>query len=881
MKRLSGSEIRQMFLDFFESKDHDVFPPANLIPVDDDTLLWINSGVATLKPYFDGSVKPKNPRITNAQKSIRTNDIENVGITARHHTLFEMLGNFSIGEYFKEEAIVWAWEFLTSPDWIDMDPDDLYVTVYPEDKEARKIWEEVIGLSEDRVIDLEDNFWDIGPGPSGPNTEIFYDRGQEHNDLPEDHPESFPGGENARWLEIWNLVFSQFNHMPDDTYEPLPMKNIDTGLGLERMASVLQDTPTNFETDLFQPLMDHVGEISGRKYEDETLEVKSSYKIIADHVRAITMAIADGALPSNEGRGYILRRLLRRSVVHGHKLGIEEPFLYKLVSTVGEIMGDFYPETVERHDFVSDIIEKEEIRFHETLSEGMSLIENLISKLKDNGETEIAGEDAFKLYDTYGFPIELTHEFAEEADLTVDDEGFEEELEKQRQRARDRRKVSSSMEIQSDLFNNLKEESEFTGYTETEGKSSLVYMIVDGAVVPEVSEGTQAQVVFEETPFYAEKGGQVADTGVIRDEEGQIVAEVEDVQSAPGGQPLHFVDVKDKLELGKNYILEIDEKRRNLTRRNHTATHLLHQALRDELGEHVQQAGSLVAPDVLRFDFTHLSKVTDEELQNIEDAVNQKIWNNIPIETVETDLETAKDMGAIALFSEKYEDDVRVVQISDYSKELCGGTHVNETSDIGLFKIVSESGIGAGTRRITALTSQEAFNWMENRLDILDEVQGQVGAQTVEQIPERITNMQEEIKELEREHESFMHRLANAESSEIFDNIQKVNGYEVILETAEVESMDQLRQIADEWREEKVSDILVLGLAQEDKANLLVAISDELVSDGLKAGDLIKEIAPKIDGGGGGRESLAQAGGSKPEGLEEAYKAAIEWVENI
>ncbi|MDU6917688.1 MAG: alanine--tRNA ligase, partial [Enterococcus faecalis] len=617
MKELTSSQVRQMYLDFFKSKGHSVEPSASLVPVNDPTLLWINSGVATLKKYFDGSVVPENPRITNAQKSIRTNDIENVGKTARHHTMFEMLGNFSIGDYFKNEAIHWAWEFLTGAEWLAFDPEKLYVTVYPKDTEAKRIWRDEVGLSEDHIIDVEDNFWDIGAGPSGPDTEIFYDRGEEFLDIPEDDPENYPGGENERYLEIWNLVFSEFNHTPEDTYEPLPHKNIDTGMGLERVVSIIQDAPTNFETDLFMPII-HAVEALGTnvKYGDAP-QTDVSFKVIADHIRALSFAIGDGALPSNEGRGYVLRRLLRRAVMHGKKLGINEAFLYKLVPVVGEIMVSYYPEVLQQKDFIEKVVRTEEERFHETINEGLSMLNEVIKEVKDAKGDTLDGKIIFKLYDTFGFPVELTEEVAEDEGLKVDHAGFETEMEAQRERARSARSKETSMGVQSALLTDIKVESKFVGYTELTHDSELFVIIQGDALVNEASAGT-AELIFAETPFYAEMGGQIADRGYVKNTAGEVVANVVDVKKAPNGQFLHKVEVLAPLAEGQIYQLQVDERMRTRILKNHTATHLLHRALKDVLGEHANQAGSLVAPGHLRFDFTHFGQVTSEELARME-----------------------------------------------------------------------------------------------------------------------------------------------------------------------------------------------------------------------------------------------------------------------
>ena len=712
MKKLTSSQIRSLFLEYFKEHGHSVEPSAPLVPIDDASLLWINSGVATLKKYFDGRVIPENPRIVNAQKSIRTNDIENVGKTARHHTFFEMLGNFSIGDYFKEEAIIRAWEFLTDEKWIGFDPELLSITVHPEDDEAYMIWRDKVGIPEERIIRLEGNFWDIGEGPSGPNSEIFYDRGPTYGDDFSD-PELYPGGENERYLEIWNLVFSEFNHNPDHTYTPLPKKNIDTGMGLERVVSVIQDVPTNFDTDLFIPIMHAIEKVSGEKYgQDEQKD--TAFKVIADHIRTVAFAIGDGALPSNEGRGYVLRRLLRRAVRFAKQLGINKPFMYDLVPVVGEIMQDFYPEVTDKQAFIMKVIKNEEERFHETLSEGLAILSGVIDKAKSSGTSIVPGADAFRLYDTYGFPFELTEEFAEEAGISVDRAGFESEMENQRQRARAARQDVDSMHVQSGVLGEIHEASEFVGYGQLTADATVVSLLKEGTLSEQASEGEEIQFILDRTPFYAESGGQVADKGTISGD--AFVADVKDVQKAPNGQNLHTAVIRSgEMTKGAKVRAEVDQDARKLTIRNHTATHLLHRALKQVLGEHVNQAGSYVGPDRLRFDFSHFGQVTKEELEKIEQIVNEKIWADISVDIAQKSIEEAKKMGAMALFGEKYGDVVRVVSVGDYSLELCGGCHVQSTSIIGLFKLVSESGIGAGTRRIEALTGPEAYRSFQGR----------------------------------------------------------------------------------------------------------------------------------------------------------------------
>ncbi|MBM7687998.1 alanine--tRNA ligase [Enterococcus ureilyticus] len=877
MKQLSSSQVRQMYLDFFKSKGHSVEPSASLVPVNDPTLLWINSGVATLKKYFDGSVVPENPRITNAQKSIRTNDIENVGKTARHHTMFEMLGNFSIGDYFKTEAIHWAWEFLTSPEWMAFDPEKLYVTVYPKDTEAKRIWHEEVGLSMDHIIDIEDNFWDIGAGPCGPDSEIFYDRGESFNDVAEDDPENYPGGENERYLEIWNLVFSEFNHQADDTYEPLPHKNIDTGMGLERMVSIVQNAPTNFETDLFMPIIHAVEKLSGQVIYGQSPQTDISFKVIADHIRALSFAIGDGALPSNEGRGYVLRRLLRRAVMHGKKLGVNEAFLYKLVPVVGEVMVSYYPEVLQQKEFIEKVVRTEEERFHETINEGLDILNELIEKVKATSEDTLNGKDIFKLYDTYGFPVELTEEVAEDSGLKVDHAGFEKEMEAQRARARSARSKATSMGVQSAVLTDIKVESKFVGYSHLEATSKLLIILKEEEILSELSEGT-AQLIFAETPFYAEMGGQVADHGTIKDQNGTIVAHVENVLKAPNGQFLHTVQVTGKLTESATYELHVDEKMRNRILKNHTATHLLHRALKDILGDHANQAGSLVAPGHLRFDFTHFGQVTAEELVQMEAIVNEKIWEAIPVETVETDIDTAKNMGAMALFGEKYGKEVRVVNIGGYSIELCGGTHVTNTEDIGIFKIVSESGIGAGVRRIEAVTSKEAYELMNEEEKQLKAIAGIVKSPQLKEVVSKTEQLQQQLRDLQKENEQLAGKLANQQAGDIFKDIKEINGTTYIAAKVNVKDMNQLRQLADQWKQKELSDVLVLATAQEDKVSLLAAISKGANEKGLKAGDLIKTIAPKIGGGGGGRPDMAQAGGKNPDGINDALTEVANWL---
>lgn len=870
---MKASEIRSKWLEFFASKGHKIEPSASLVPHNDPSLLWINAGMAPLKPYFDGRVKPENPRLANSQKCIRTNDIENVGKTRRHHTFFEMLGNFSIGDYFKEEAITWAWEFLTDKKWIGFDPDRLSVTVYPEDEEAFKLWNEKIGIPAERIIKLEDNFWDIGEGPCGPCTEIFYDRGDAYGDLSD--PECYPGGENERFLEVWNLVFSQFNHNKDGSYTPLPNKNIDTGAGLERFASILQDVNSNFDTDLFQPIIQKTASLAGVAYgaaEDSDVALK----VIADHIRTVTFAVADGVLPSNEGRGYVIRRLLRRAVRYGKLIGLDKPFMFSLVETVGDIMGTYYPDVVTKREFIEKVIRTEEERFHETLSDGLAILADISAEAKAQGRTQISGADAFKLYDTYGFPLDLTEDFAAEQGLGVDREGFEAAMEEQRERARAARHDSGSMKVQGGVLADFTTKTEFVGYNELEVTTSIVAIVVDDAFVDSLSEGQSGQVILASTPFYAESGGQVSDQGTIHNDSAS--ADVEGLFKAPHGQHVHQVTVKTgELRVGAEVTASVDREQRSHTVKNHTATHLLHKALKETLGEHVNQAGSLVEPQRLRFDFSHLGSISPEELAEIERRVNEQIWNALPVTTSLKPIDEAKAMGAMALFGEKYGDIVRVVKVGDYSLELCGGCHVNNSAEIGLFKIVSESGIGSGVRRIEAVTGRGAYLFMDGQLDLLKQAAGLLKA-NVNDVPKRVEGLFQQLKELSRENESLQSKLSVIEAGELTSQVVSVGQTKLLAARVQAGSMDALRTLADELKVKLPDAVLVLGAPNEDKVNFVVVVPKEEVARGLHAGKLVKEVAAVCGGGGGGRPDMAQAGGKDASKLDEALKVAAEWI---
>ncbi|SNU07841.1 alanyl-tRNA synthetase [Streptococcus equinus] len=870
MKQLTSAQVRQMWLDFWKSKGHSVEPSANLVPVNDPTLLWINSGVATLKKYFDGSVIPENPRITNAQKAIRTNDIENVGKTARHHTMFEMLGNFSVGDYFRDEAITWGFELLTSPEWFDFPKDKLYMTYYPDDKDTYNRWIS-LGVEPSHLIPIEDNFWEIGAGPSGPDTEIFFDRGE---DFDPDHvgikllAEDI---ENDRYIEIWNIVLSQFNAdpaVPRSEYKELPHKNIDTGAGLERLVAVMQGAKTNFETDLFMPIIREIEKLSGKTYDPDGDNM--SFKVIADHIRSLSFAIGDGALPGNEGRGYVLRRLLRRAVMHGRRLGINETFLYKLVPTVGKIMESYYPEVLEKREFIEKIVRREEETFARTIDAGSNMLDQLLADLKAAGKDTVEGKDIFKLYDTYGFPVELTEELAEDKGFKIDHAGFEAAMKEQQERARASVVKGGSMGMQNETLSNITEESVFS-YEEEVLDSTLSVIIADNERTEAISEG-QALLVFAKTPFYAEMGGQVADHGVIKNDKGDIVARVTDVQKAPNGQALHTVEVLASLSVGTTYTLEIDSKRRHSVIKNHTATHLLHAALHHVIGEHATQAGSLNEEGFLRFDFTHFEAVTADELRQIEEEVNQQIWNAIPVVTVETDIDTAKSMGAMALFGEKYGKNVRVVTIGDYSIELCGGTHVSNTAEIGIFKIVKEEGIGSGTRRILAVTGKEAFEAYRQEEEELKAIAETLKVPQLKEVTKKVVSLQEQLHKLQKENAELKEKAAAAQAGDVFKDVKEANGLRFIASQVTVSDAGALRTFADNWKQKDYSDVLVLAAAIGEKVNVLVASK----SKDVHAGNLIKALAPIVSGRGGGKPDMAMAGGSDAAKIADLLAAVAE-----
>ena len=874
-KQITVNQIRQMFLDFFASKGCMIEPGASLIPHNDPTLLWINAGVSALKKYFDGTEKPKSNRICNAQKSIRTNDIENVGKTARHHTFFEMLGNFSIGDYFKTEAITWAWEFLTSPEWIGFDKNRLYVTVYPDDIEAYNTWVKV-GMIESHIRKTNDNFWEIGEGPGGPDTELYYDRGEKYD--PEHLGEKlfFDDIENDRYIEVWNIVFSQYDCKPGQMqrseYKELPQKNIDTGMGLERLVCLVQDGETNFDTDLFLPIIHETEKYAKHPYTDP--EYKMAYRVIADHIRTVTFAIADGATFSNEGRGYVLRRVLRRAVRYGIKLGIADSFMYKLVQVVADNMKAYYPYVEDKVALISKLVKTEEESFHTTLANGENLLN---TALKEHADTkQLPGNVVFKLYDTYGFPKELTIEIAEDAGYTVDLEGFNAEMQAQKQRARDARSAEQSMGSQSKALMDFVKPSTFVGYTEKTNIGHVIGLFKDGEEIDEIRES--GEVILDETCFYAESGGQIYDTGIISN--GNMVAKVTKVKKAPHGQALHHIEmVSGTISMGDEVTCTYDYERREKTRANHSSLHLLQAALREIVGDHIAQAGSFNGPDYGRFDFTHYEKLTEEQLHQIESRVNEMIAANVSVTTEVMAIEDAKKSGAIALFDEKYGDTVRVVSMGEYSKEFCGGTHVNNTGDLGVFKIVSEESIGSGVRRITSLTKLEAYKAFKEEEDYLIACSRILKNNNPMILQEKLNQLLEENAQLKKENEQAKQKALQAEADAVIQRSESLNGFNVLF--MEVNNVDgNLKEYAETLRNKLEDSIVFLTSNVNDKLTFVCACSKKAVNAGIKAGDLVKKAAEVTNGKGGGRPDIAQAGGKDLDKVTEAINLVKEIIKN-
>lgn len=873
---MKAHQIRSLWLQFFATKGHHIAPSASLVPHDDPTLLWINAGMAPLKPYFDGRVVPPHPRIANAQKCIRTNDIEHVGFTKRHQTFFEMLGNFSLGDYFKHESIVWAWEFLTGDAWLALDVTKLHVTVHPDDDDADAIWREHIGLSPDRIHKNSDNFWDIGEGPCGPCSEIFYDRGVAYESP--DATENVPGGENERYLEIWNLVFSQFNHLPDGSYVPLPTKNIDTGAGLERIASVMQGVDSNFDTDLFLPLIVKTCALANVTYRTSP-ETDVALKVIADHVRAVVFALSDGVMPSNEGRGYVIRRMLRRAVRYGRStLGMQEPFLHALVADVVALMGEAYPHVIAQQARVTETILTEEQRFHVTLTDGLHILDTIIAQAQQHGKTTISGDQAFKLYDTYGFPLDLTVDYAREKGMTVDTASFAQHMDEQRQRAREARQDVRSMQAQDDAWLTCIQTSEFVGYVETAIEATVV-AVVD---VPPIEDAPAYQcVVLDRTPFYVESGGQVSDEGTLTPLETNQSLSVVRVFRAPHGQTVHeVVRGEHPLRVGDRLHATIDVPKRLAIARNHTATHLLHDALRRTLGDTVHQAGSQVSAERLRFDFTFPKAVTPAQCEAIVQRVNAYIWASIPVTTSVMEREQAMATGAMALFGEKYGQWVRVVEIASTSTELCGGCHVPNTAHIGLFQVVSESSVGSGIRRIEAVTGEGAYRHVAHTHAVLARTAAALKVPN-EQVPAKLEATISELKEAQRHCRVLREKIGRIEVERLVATRQTYGKISVIASPVEEADFDTLRQMADALRTRHRSVVVVLASVVADKVNLICALTPDLVSQGHSAVQWIRVLAPMCGGGGGGRTDFAQAGGKWPHKLQDVFDHVPHMVQQL
>lgn len=876
MKPYGLNELRKMYLDFFESKGHLVMKSFSLIPQNDKSLLLINAGMAPLKPYFTGQEIPPRKRVATCQKCIRTGDIENVGKTARHGTFFEMLGNFSFGDYFKHEAIAWSWEFLTKT--LEIPEDLLYPSVYEEDDEAFDIWNKEIGVAEDRIFRFgkEDNFWEHGAGPCGPSSEIYFDRGEKYGC---NKPGCTVGCECDRYVEIWNNVFTQFDSDGKGNYEELTNKNIDTGMGLERLAVVMQDVDSIFDVDTIKAIRDKVCESAGVSYGTE--EKKDvSIRIITDHIRSVTFMVSDGIMPSNEGRGYVLRRLLRRAARHGRLLGIQKQFLAELSEVVIRESKDGYPELADKKDYILKLVTTEEENFNKTIDQGLNILSDMMEEMKKEGRTVLSGENTFKLYDTYGFPMDLTLEILEEKGFTADEEGFRQAMEVQRQTAREAREVTNYMGADVTVYQSIDPavESRFVGYDRLRHDSKITVLTTSDAIVNELTEGMEGTVLVEETPFYATMGGQAADIGVISAEHGRFV--VEDTIKLQGTKIGHVGKmVSGSLHTGESVTLEVEESRRNLTANNHSATHLMQKALRMVLGNHVEQAGSLVDKDKLRFDFTHFSPMTEEEIAEVESIVNEEINKGLDVCTSEMTLEEAKKTGAMALFGEKYGETVRVVQMGDFSSELCGGTHVENTRNISAFKIVSESGVAAGVRRIEALTGQGLIAYYNRVEKQLGEVAKVLKAAPSE-AARKVMAMQEEIKALSKENDKLKAKMAKAAAGDITSEAAETGGIRVLIKQLSDVDMNAMRDLGDEAKQKLGEAVVVFATETGGKVNLMATATEGAIAKGAHAGNLIKEIAALVGGGGGGRPNMAQAGGKNPSGIPEALAKAEEVVKS-
>ena len=875
VKKYGVNELRQMFLDFFESKGHLVMNSFSLVPQNDNSLLLINAGMAPLKPYFTGAEIPPRTRVATCQKCIRTGDIENVGKTARHGTFFEMLGNFSFGDYFKHEAIAWSWEFLTKV--VGLDENRLYPSVYEEDDEAFDIWNKEIGVPADRIFRFgkEDNFWEHGAGPCGPCSEIYYDRGEKYGC---GKPGCTVGCDCDRYMEVWNNVFTQFENDGEGHYETLKQKNIDTGMGLERLAVVVQDVDSIFDVDTLCALRNKVCEVAGKTYgvnhEDDV-----SIRLITDHMRSATFLISDGVMPTNEGRGYVLRRLIRRAARHGRLLGIEGPFLEKLSETVIEGSKDGYPELEEKKTFILNVLHNEESQFNKTIDQGLKILADLEAEMKEAGKSVLGGSDAFRLYDTYGFPIDLTKEILEEKGYTIDEDGFKEEMEVQRKRARESRAVSNYMGADATVYDEIDRNitTEFTGYDKLEATSKVTVLTTETEIVDSLMEGQKGTIFVEKTPFYATMGGQEGDTGVITTANG--VFRVEDTIKLRGGKYGHVgVMESGMISNGDEVTLKVDEQERKDTCKNHSATHLLQKALKTVLGAHVEQKGSLVNPTRLRFDFAHFQAMTPEEIAETEALVNKEIQAALPVTTQIMGIEEAKKTGAMALFGEKYGDEVRVVSMGDFSVELCGGTHVANTANITLFKIVSEAGVAAGVRRIEALTGNNVIEYYRQMEENLHTIAKTLKTSPAE-ITEKITHLQKEVKELQSENESLKSKMAQDSLGNVMDQVVEVKGVKVLASAVDGVDMNGLRDLGDQLKEKLGEGVVVLASAKDGKVSLLAMATQGAMDKGAHAGNLIKAAAAIVGGGGGGRPNMAQAGGKNPDKIPEAIAKVAELVE--
>ena len=875
MQQYGVNQLRKMFLEFFEGKGHLAMKSFSLVPHNDKSLLLINSGMAPLKPYFTGAEVPPRKRVTTCQKCIRTGDIENVGKTARHGTFFEMLGNFSFGDYFKKEAIRWSWEFLTEV--VGLDADRLYPSVYLDDDEAFDIWNKEIGIPAERIFRFgkEDNFWEHGAGPCGPCSEIYYDRGERYGC---GEPGCTVGCECDRYMEVWNNVFTQFENDGEGHYEELQQKNIDTGMGLERLAVAVQDVDSIFDIDTICALRNKVCELTGTEYKkDENVDV--SIRLITDHIRSATFMISDGIMPTNEGRGYVLRRLIRRAARHGRLLGVKGNFLAALSSTVIEGSKDGYPELDEKKDFIFNVLTKEEEQFSKTIDQGLHILEEMEAEMKAAGSTQLSGENAFKLYDTYGFPLDLTKEILEEKGITIDEAGFKTAMEEQREKARKAREVTNYMGADATVYDEIDPEvtTEFVGYDNLSHQSKITVLTTDTEIVEALTEDEKGTVFVEETPFYATMGGQEGDKGVIELGDARFV--VEDTIKLRGGKVGHVGRLtKGMLKTGDVVTLKVSAKDRADTCKNHSATHLLQKALKTVLGSHVEQKGSLVTPDRLRFDFAHFQAMTQEELAQVEAMVNEEIQAALPVVTEVMSIEDAKKTGAMALFGEKYGDSVRVVSMGDFSKELCGGTHVSNTGVITTFKIVSEAGIAAGVRRIEALTGDGVFGYYKEMEQKLAQIAALLKTTPAEAV-DKIAHLQAEVKELHSENESLKAKLAQEAVGDVMNQVKEVKGTKLLAVSVADVDMNGLRDLGDQLKEKLGEGVVVLASVNGGKVNLLAMVTDSAMKAGAHAGNLVKGMAAVVGGGGGGRPNMAQAGGKNPEKVPEALEKAAELLE--